>query len=306
MNRISVICIVKDRHPRLFEALESVKNMASEIIIADTGINEDLKRNLLELDKLKIISVPKPFTFAELIRENLKKYAKEQYILFIDHDEVIPSSLKKFILANFKKYDYFAIPRKNIIFNKWIKHNRWWPDYQIRLIKKDKVFWQKDIDIHKQPELKGKGLTIDPKEELAIIHYNYQNIDEYLHKAVYYAKQEASQLIRKNKEFTLSQMISKSISEFVSRFYANEGYKDGTHGFILSSLQVFYYFLVYYYYWEGKKYFDLETTSIVKNYRSFFLNGLVENNYWIVKKNFISWHSKIKYQIENKLLKIFR
>jgi (heptosyl)LPS beta-1,4-glucosyltransferase len=207
----------------------------------------ELKEQLLSsFQKLRIISIQKTFTFAELIREDLKSFAKEEYILFVDHDEVIPPSLKNFILENYKKYDYMSIPRKNIIFNKWIKHSRWWPDYQIRLIKKDKVFWEKDIDIHKQPELKGKGLIIEAKEELAMIHYNYQNIDEYITKALHYAKQEANQIVRKNKKFSLSQALSLSISEFVSRYYADEGYKDGMHGFVLATLQMFYFFLVFY------------------------------------------------------------
>src|SRR3989338_5842403 len=301
MAKISVICIIKNQHPRLFEVLKSVKEIASEIIIADTGISEELEKELLMIDKLKIVRVKKKFSFAELIREDLKHYAKEQYILFVDHDEIIPPDLKKFILDNYEKYDYFAIPRKNIVFNKWIKHSRWFPDYQIRLINKDKVYWDRDIDIHKQPELKGKGLFIEAKENLSLIHYNYENIDEYISKAIFYAKQESAQLIRKNKVMTLTQTIQNSISEFISRFFAEQGYKDGTHGFALAILQMFYYFLVYFYYWESKKYIQGNDNLPVIS-RSFFRKGLIETNYWLSKESLVHSITAVKLKIENKLL----
>ncbi len=305
MNKISVICIVKNKHPKLFEVLDSASEIASEIIIADTGISDELKRQLLSFSKLRIIPVVKSFSFAELIREDLKRFAKQEYILFVDHDEVVPPALKKFILANYQKYDYLAIPRKNIIFNKWIKHSRWWPDYQIRLIKKDKVFWEKDIDIHKQPELKGNGLFIEPKEELALIHYNYQNLDEYINKALHYAKQEAQQLIRKNKKLTLSQTITNAISEFISRFFANEGYKDGAHGFVLAIFQMFYFFIVFFYYWEYKRYFEINPANLAQESRYFFRKGIIESNYWIIKKGFFNKMKKIKMRLENKILSLF-
>lgn len=305
MSNISVICIVKYKHPRLFEVLASIREIASEIIIADTGIDQELRQELLSIKKLKIIRIEKIFSFAELLREDLKSFAKEEFILFVDHDEVVPPTLKKYILENYQKYDYIAIPRKNIIFNKWIKHSRWWPDYQIRFIKKDKVHWGKDIDIHKQPKLMGNGLTIPPKEELAFIHYNYENIDEYINKALHYAKQEAKQLIRKNKKLTLSQTITSSISEFVSRFFAHEGYKDGVHGFTLAVFQMFYFFLVFFYYWEFNKYFELDSKDLAKESGFFFKKGLAETSYWLVKKDFVSKMGQIKLRLMNKILSFF-
>ena len=203
-------------------------------------------------------------------------------------------------------YDYYLIPRKNIIFGQWVNHSRWWPDYQIRFLKKKAVYWAPDIDIHKQPTLKGKGLTVDAIENLAILHYNYENIDDFISKAAHYAKAEAIQLYEKKQNFKLSDAINKSISEFVGRFYMSEGYKDKTHGLVLSFFQMIYFFFVYFYYWELSKYKIDNSDDVVEAPRQFFKSGLNNVNYWLVAKKIIPSGRRILYRIENKFISFFK
>ncbi len=46
------------------------------------------------------------------------------------------------------------------------------------------------------------------------------------------------------------------IAEFVRRFFANKGYKDGMHGLVLSLLMAFYHFVVFLRIWEKNNYKD--------------------------------------------------
>lgn len=303
--KISAISIMNGFNPHAIKAVNSVIDIADEVIIIDTGIDNKLIAKLNEYKQIKIIQYQKNIQFAELIREDVKKYAKNDYILFFDHDEIVTPGLKKLIGDTLGQYDYYLIPRKNIIFGKWIQHAKWWPDYQVRLLKKNAVHWARDIDIHKQPELAGKGLTIDEKEELAMLHYNYENIDDYLHKAMHYAKSEAKQLVDKKTDFGIATVINKSISEFVSRFYLTEGFKDLTHGLVLSFLQMIYFFFVYFYYWEMNSYKELDKNTIIETPRKFFLTGLINSNHWISEKN-IDNKKNLLMKLENKLLKILK
>src|SRR3972149_2447063 len=75
------------------------------------------------------------------------------------------------------KADFYRIPRKNIIFGKWMKHTGWWPDYQIRFFKKGKVTWSDEI--HSVPQSSGKQITLEG-EEFALIHHHYTSIDQFL------------------------------------------------------------------------------------------------------------------------------
>ncbi len=294
MNKISAIIVAKDNPPHLEETISSIRDFVAEIIIVDIGLREIPSG-------VKVIKLNKSVPYVELIREEIKQYAAYDWILFVDPDEIISENLKKEIRGNLNQYDYFSMPRKNIIFGRWIQNSRWWPDYQVRLFRKNKVIWPKQI--HQQPEVTGNGLVLEPKEDLAIIHHNYQNMDEFLEKAIRYAKSEAAGLVGSHKELTLSNTIKKSLSEFISRFFAHNGYKDGMHGFALAIMQMFYYFFVYFYYWELKKYPSIDTLTLVDNSQQFFKEGFKETNYWIANKK-LGKASSVKSRIINKLLEL--
>jgi len=278
MNPISAIIVVKDNPPHIIETIESIQNFVKEVVVVDIGIDLNLKKKLSSYSSLRFFDIPKRVQYVELIREELKQQAKEEWVLFLDPDEVLTHELKSELSNNLLKCDYFSIPRKNIIFGKWIQHSRWWPDYQVRLFKKKAVAWPKEI--HKQPLSSGKEYKIAEIENLSIVHYNYESLDEYVSKAVRYAKSEASEKIKES-SYSLPQAIKNALSEFISRFFALDGYKDGMHGFVLAFLQMFYGFLVFFYWWEMKKYPNVETNKLTSEINTFFSGGLYEAHYWM-------------------------
>ncbi len=297
---ISAVIVVKDNPSHIFETINSVRSLVTEILIFDIGIDHDLKDKLTKDPMIRIIDIKEKISYVELLREKTKKYVASDYILFIDPDEILPIELVKLLKKDISKYDYFSIPRKNIIFGKWIEHSRWWPDYQIRLFKKTMVDWP--TQIHQSPKTKGRGLTLPAEEKLAIIHHNYESLDEYFNKATRYAKAEAENILENNSNFSISETIKKAISEFISRYFAHDGYKDGMHGFVLSIMQMFYYFLVYFYIWEKRKYIEKEDKFLPIKSQEFFKQGLKETNHWLINKKLSNKLSSIKTKIINYLL----
>ena len=281
MLNISAIIVVKNNPSHLSKVVASIEDLVKKIIIVDIGIDNVLKDELKKNEIIKIIEIKNDVPYVELIREKTKDFAKSDYVFFLDPDEIVPPGLKTIIQSQLTSYDYFKIPRKNIIFGRWIKHSRWWPDYQIRLFKKDKVVWPKII--HRQPKVAGKGYTVEAREELALLHHNYQNIDEYLSKFQRYAKYEAKEIYDSKMDLTFSNAIRKALNEFISRYFAAEGYKDGSQGLVLAFLQMFYYLIVYFYYLEMKK-FKIE--GEIKE-EEFFRKGLKETLYWKKDKNLL-------------------
>jgi len=279
MENISAVIVAKDSPPFLFKVIESIDDLISEIIIVDIGISQNIIKELKKNKKVKIVKIKEFVPYVEIIRNKTKDFVKSDYVFFLDPDEIVPPRLKTIIKSHLLSYDYFKIPRKNIILGRWIKHSRWWPDYQIRIFKKDKVTWPKII--HRQPKVEGRGFEVEAKEELALIHHNYQNLDEYLEKARRYAKYEAKEIFEEKRIYTFADTIKRSLNEFISRYFAAEGYKDGVQGFILSILQLFYYFFVYFYYLELKKFKTNETIDESE----FFKLGLKEVLYWKKRKS---------------------
>lgn len=274
MENISAVIVAKGNPPFLLRVIDSVNDLVKTTVIVDIGLSLELIEKLKKYNKVKIIKLEKEIPYVELIREKTKDFTNTDYVFFLDPDEVVPPKLKTIIKSHLITYDFFKIPRKNIILGRWIKHSRWWPDYQIRVFKKNKVIWPKII--HRQPKVTGRGFEVSAKEEFALIHHNYKDLDEYLDKAKRYAKYEAKELFEEKRVFTFSDAIKKSLNEFISRYFAGFGYKDGSQGLVLAFLQMFYYFLVYFYYLEMKK-FKVEEKQ---DSEEFFRNGLKEVLSW--------------------------
>ena len=295
MTNISAVIVVKDNPPHLFETIQSIDDFVNEIVIVDIGMDADTARALQKITKVKIKKIKEEILYVEQIRQDSISFAKNNYILILDPDEIVPDTLKKYLLNEYTKYDFIAMPRKNIIFNKWIQHSRWWPDYQIRLFKKGFISWEKKL--HAQPETKGHGLTVEPVEELALIHYNYDSLDDYILKAIRYSKADA-----KSNPLDLQNALRTALSEFMSRFYLEEGYKDNFHGLFLSMLQMMYPLFVLYYSMENKKFPEIAEKELVKEMHDFFWKGLKENNHWMVEKKLIQGGKKYKLKLMNKFI----
>ena len=76
MNNISVVMVVKGYSEYVFKTLESVRSLASEILIGDIGIDEELLAKLKKIENIKIVTVTKKVPYVELIREELHAQAK--------------------------------------------------------------------------------------------------------------------------------------------------------------------------------------------------------------------------------------
>ncbi len=278
--KITGITVVKGRPDHIYSCISSLEKIADEIIVADIGMDTPLRDELTKNKKIKVID-QEHVLYVELIREKLKNFAKHEYVLFLDADEVLPDSLIAELKKEYKKHDAIRIARKNMVFGSWVQHSRWWPDFQIRLFKKSQLTWP--TKIHQQPVVDGTVFELSPEEDLAILHHNYDSLDDFVTRMMRYAKVEAHEKIERKEEYHLRQATQTAVSEFVSRYFAGEGYKDGMLGFTLAVLQLFYSFLVYFYYWEKRKYSaDSEEPAI--NIRRFFAQGLSETIYWGPKR----------------------
>ena len=278
--KITGITVVKGRPDHVYSCLSSLEHIADEILVADIGMEKSLREEVEKMENVNVIAMGE-VAYVELIRETLKKKAKHEFVLFLDADEELPKDLIDELKKIYAKHDVIKIPRKNMVFGSWVRHSRWWPDYQIRLFKKTALTWP--TKIHQQPEVNGNIYELPAEEKYAILHRKYESLDEYIFRMMRYAKIEAGEKIEEKKEFHLKEATQNAISEFVSRYFAGEGYKDGMLGFTLGILQLFYSFLVYFYYWEKRKYSaDIEEPAI--NMKRFFASGLAETIYWGPKR----------------------
>jgi (heptosyl)LPS beta-1,4-glucosyltransferase len=238
MGKISVVINTLNEEKNLPKAIASVKGLADEVVVVDAK-STDRTVEIAKKAGAKVHIYKKPVRYVEPVRNYAISKAIGDWILILDADEEISSSLSSRLRKIVKNpdADYYRLPRKNIIFGKWLKHSRWWPDYNIRFFKKGKVIWSEII--HSVPETHGKGLDLEAISEYAIIHYHYTSLEQYVERMNRYTTEHAKLRIKDGYKFSWQDLIKKPSSEFLSRYFQGEGYKDGIHGLALASLQSF-------------------------------------------------------------------
>lgn len=253
MSKISVVINTRNEERNLPRALVSARRLADEVVVVDME-STDKTREIAKKAGAKVY-LHKPTGYVEPARNFAISKATGDWILILDADEEIPMKLAqvlKQIAGDGESADFYRLPRKNIIFGKWIKYSRWWPDYNIRFFKKGKVVWSEII--HSVPETHGKGLDLEAVEDNTIVHHNYESVEQFIDRLNNYTTQHAKLLVKGGYKFSWKDIITKPTAEFASRYFAGEGYKDGLHGLVLAKLQAFSELVLYLKVWQMEKF----------------------------------------------------
>lgn len=256
MAGISVVINTLNQAKDLKRAINSVK-WADEILICNMGSDNETVKIAGEIGA-RVIS-HKKLEHVEPARNFAISNAKNDWILIIDPDEEVSENLRNRLVqiaSKMEQIDYVRIPRKNLIFDKWMKASMWWPDYNVRFFKKGKVKWNDKI--HRPPEVIGQGLDLPAEEKWSIIHYHYGNIPQFLERMNRYTGVQANELNKEGYKFDWRDLIKKPLGEFLGRFFASRGYQDGIHGLALSLLQAFSQLFLYLKLWEMEKFKQVE------------------------------------------------
>lgn len=241
--KLSVVINTKNAENTLEKTLKSV-SFADEIVVVDMK-SEDKTVAIAQKYTDKIFA-HKDVGYVEPARNFAIKKATGDWILIIDSDEEIPQELERVIKGILKASkdgeetaDCYYIPRKNLIFNKFIEKTGWWPDFVLRLFKKGYVSWSDEI--HSVPITKGEVIELPAVSDIAIVHHNYQHVNQYISRLNKYTSIQAEEIVQELEEHEEivdgSFIIKKFYSELLARFFAQRGVNDGTHGLALSLLQ---------------------------------------------------------------------
>lgn len=295
MADISVIIHTKNAADTVERAIKSVLLWASEILVIDMK-SDDSTVEIAKGMGAKVISVP-DMQFADPARQLGLERAKGPWILVLDADEEIPKSLAERLqsLTEDSTVNAYELPRKNMIFGQWAQTG-WWPDYIIRFFQKGSVTWLGRV--HALPEAKGTVVRLEAKEEYAIVHHNYDSVEQFVTRLNQYTSLEATQ-----KDET-SPLIQTFFDEFERRYFQDEGLKQGQYGYALSLLQSCYMLIAQVKRMEQKGFFIDNAHKTVIQVEQELDDVYRDLCYWIADmhvKNDRSFFSKLYWRIRRKL-----
>lgn len=300
MGKISIVISAYNEEKNIEACLLSVKHFADEIIVVD----HDSMDNTQKLAKKYTPHVYNQKNDPQKI-DLQKNYgfskATGDWILSLDADERVSPELAKEIkevTSQESDVSAYSLQRKNIIFGKWIQHTGWFPDPHTRLFKKGKAKYISE-HVHEHLTVDGKVGTL----RHMLYHEHYKNIIEFINKMMVYAPNEADHMLKHGYTFSYLDALRFPAQEFMSRFFAREGYKDGLHGLVLSLLQAFYHLVVFVCIWEKKDYQEVSNEKFLTDIQKESYSLAKELSYWFFTEGMKAKGSlqKIALKIKHKL-----
>lgn len=309
MVTVSAVISAYNEEEKIADCLESVK-WADEIVFVDNS-SADKTAQIAKEHKAKVYTRPNNPMLNVNKNFGITR-ASGDWILYLDADErvtpelaeeigkvISDSSTRQRLAQNDSKaVNGFWLPRKNIIFGRWMEHGGMYPDYQMRLFKKGRGKFP-ELHVHEMMEIDGKTEHLTEN----ILHYNFETVSQFLYKHVeLYGPNEAENLLSGGYKFSPLDAIKFPFNEFLSRFFAREGYKDGLHGLMLSIFFAFYHFIIFARIWEKQEFKEHNNWRFLEAVSNQLKQSTNETAYWITNEKI----KRSKNILEKTVLKIQR
>lgn len=233
--QISVVIITYNEERNIGRCLDSVRDLADDIVVVDS----------FSTDKTKEICLAKGARFVEhafsghIEQKNWAiTQAKFPHILSLDADEAPDEALKAAILGvktDWKEEGY-TMNRLTNYCGKWIRHCGWYPDVKLRLWDSRKGKWG-GVNPHDKYELAAGT----PQKHLPgnILHYSYYTVEEHYKQADKFSTIAAHALFREGKKSSLWLALIKTAAKFIRNYLIKAGFLDGKYGFIISRISAY-------------------------------------------------------------------
>ncbi|MDO8515446.1 MAG: glycosyltransferase family 2 protein [bacterium] len=275
--KVSIAITSYNEGKNIERCLKSVKDLADEIVIVDEKSSDDTVEIAKKYtDKIFLVDHDPMFhKHKQLALEN----CSNDWILQIDCDEELSPSLTKEIENLDFKAGAYKIPRKSLIFGKWLEHTGWYPDYQIKLVRKNKAYYPCK-SLHEDMVVDGEIKIL--KNDL--LHYHYTSVEQFIDRMNRYTTDDAEFI---NKPVVWTDAIKYPLDEFLKRFFYWEGYKDGLHGLVLSLLMALNRLVVFAKLWEKQKFYDHNQKNFLTNFYNEVKKSAKDFKYWqiYIEKN---------------------
>lgn len=235
MTSLSVVLATYNEEQNLADCLQSVKNLANEIIIVDGGSKDNTVEIAKRFGALVIITDNPPIF--HINKQKAIDKATKEWVLQLDADERVSQELadeiKQVLLRGDKEINGYWLPRKNYFLGRFLMKGGQYPDYSLRLYKRGKGrLPQKDV--HEQAVVEGKtGHLQHP-----LIHIADPNFSRYSLRFNRYTDLLAKDLAVENPKFKIitagRYLFLSPAWWFVMTYGRHKGFMDSWQGFVFS------------------------------------------------------------------------
>jgi glycosyltransferase involved in cell wall biosynthesis len=230
MPEISVVIITFNEEKNIGRCIESVKNIADEIVVVDS-FSTDKTKEICQAYKVNFVE--HPFD-GHIQQKNFAiTIAKFPHILSLDADEVLSPELEKSILEvkNNWTSDGYYFNRLTNYCGKWIKHCGWYPDKKLRLWDSRKGEWGGVNPHDKYIMQEGCKLSFLKGD---MFHYSFYTIAQHMDTINKFSEIAANAKFAKGKKSNFFLTFFSPVWKFIKTYFILGGFRDGFYGYVIS------------------------------------------------------------------------
>jgi len=248
MKTLAAICIVKNEEKHIKCALNSVKGLANEIIVVDSGSTDNT------------LNIAKQFT-DKIYTNSWPGYGPQKnfavsktncdFVLQIDADEEVTPDLAKEIksILSQPKFDYYWLGIVTEFIGRPLKHLS---GNNLRLFNRSAAQWD-DKKIHEQVIKKENGYPVkyssvdSGKLSSKLLHHShYQTLTDYKKRQEKYTSADAEEMLKTGKDrigkdvkvqskniFSVWFFLyERALKQFIKKLFLHKGLLDGWQGWL--------------------------------------------------------------------------
>jgi len=234
-EKLSVLIITLNEEENLKKLLPEL-DFADEIIIVDSFSNDQTEEVSRSFEKVKFLQ--HKFENFSTQRNFAISQAKNDWILFLDADEVLTSQLKQEIVETLKTnttYSAYFFERIFMFENSVLKYSGNQTDKIFRLFNKNFAKYDENKLVHEKLIVNGKIGFLKNK----LIHYSYSSYQDYKEKIIFYGKFKAQEKFSKRVKVNLAFQFLHPCYNFLYNYIIRLGILDGKKGIIICYLNAY-------------------------------------------------------------------
>ena len=230
MVKLSVVIITYNEEKNIGRCLESIKDIADDIVVVDSYSTDRTEKIVRSYDARFI---QHPFQGHIQQKNWAITQAKFPHILSLDADEEPSDQLKESILEVKKnwQHDGYYFNRLTSYCGKWIRHTSWYPARKMRLWDSRKGQWG-GINPHDKFILEKGSSRKFLKGDL--YHYSYYSINEHIEQINKFSTIVAEAYFAEKRKASYFNIFFHPIWRLFRDYIIKLGFLDGFYGLVIS------------------------------------------------------------------------
>jgi glycosyltransferase involved in cell wall biosynthesis len=228
MPAITAILITYNEESDLPEALGSLRGVADEIVVVDSGSADRTCEIAREFGARVVL---RPFTNFGEQKNFAAAQATHDWLLSLDADERLSGELRQAIAAwkqSEPEYDAYQVNRKPNYLGGWIRHSGWYPEYCVRLYRRDRARFVGAL--HESVQVNGRVARLHGQ----ILHYTVRSLREHYAKMDAFTTRAAEDLYARGRRHWRGGMWLAAPWTLLQRFLFQLGFLDGYRGALIA------------------------------------------------------------------------